>query len=267
MTKLWLLDLGELTADQGWFIEGAGTSLQSAPEPPIERRTLKLISALIEHPEHGLILYEVGSAPNAPELWPEMVFDIFPRTRYEDSNRLDRAVAAAGHDINDINAVIIGHLHLDHAGGLEFFRGRDVPIYVHEEELKYAFYAVATKEDFGAYLPHYLSFDFNWQTLHDAEIELFDGMTLYHTPGHTPGLMGLQIELDNGGPFFFTSDMFFFRENFDGHALGWLMRDHPAWHRSRKKIERIVRMREPNLVFGHDPEVFDSYSHPPEFYD
>lgn len=265
--KLWLLDYGELTADQAWFIEGAGTSLHSDESPDIVRRRLKMIGALIEHPRHGLLLYEIGPAPNAEELWPEPVFDIFARTRYADENRLDKAIAACGHDIADISAVIIGHLHLDHAGGLEFFRGRDVPIYVHAEELRYAFYAVATKEDFGAYLPHYLDFGFNWQTLHESEVELFEGLTLYHTPGHTPGLMGMQLELASAGPFFFTSDMFFFKENLDGHALGWLMRDHAAWHRSRRKLQRIFQMRDPNLVFGHDPDVFESYLSPPQHYE
>jgi len=40
---------------------------------------------------------------------------------------------------------------LDHAGGLEYFRGTDVPVYVHEIELKNAFYSVASKVDIGMY--------------------------------------------------------------------------------------------------------------------
>lgn len=38
---------------------------------------------------------------------------------------------------------------IDHAGGLENFKGTDVPIYVHEKELKHAYYSVATKSDIG----------------------------------------------------------------------------------------------------------------------
>lgn len=45
----------------------------------------------------------------------------------------------------------MGHLHLDHAGGLENFKGTDVPIHVHEKELKHAYYSVATKTDIGVY--------------------------------------------------------------------------------------------------------------------
>ena len=69
----------------------------------------------------------------------------------------------------------MSHLHLDHAGGLEFFRGRDIPIYVHGDELRNGFYGVATGEDFGAYIPHYLDFSFNWQAFSGDQVELFDG--------------------------------------------------------------------------------------------
>lgn len=46
----------------------------------------------------------------------------------------------------------MGHLHLDHAGGLEHFQNTRVPIYVHEDELKHACWAAATNLDAGLYL-------------------------------------------------------------------------------------------------------------------
>jgi glyoxylase-like metal-dependent hydrolase (beta-lactamase superfamily II) len=84
-----------------------------------------------------------------------VVQELFAITRYDDGHHLDNAIQAAGYGLDDIKAIVLSHLHLDHAGGLEFFRGRDVPVYVHGDELKNAFYAVATGEDLGAYLPHY----------------------------------------------------------------------------------------------------------------
>jgi glyoxylase-like metal-dependent hydrolase (beta-lactamase superfamily II) len=266
-SKLWLLDLGSLEADAGWFVQGANASLVSNPNPTNERRQLKMISGLIEHPKHGLILYEVGSPPNAEEVWGEHLFDTFNRTTYLEENRLDVAIARAGHDIRDVKAIIIGHLHIDHAGGLEFFRGTDVPIYVHEQELAAAYLGVATKRELGPYLPHILDFGFNWQTLNGNECELFPGLTLYHTPGHTPGLMGLMVELNENRPFYFTSDQFIFREHFeDGTPLGWLMRDTADWHRSRERIRCLASSHEPNFIFGHDPEVFERFRAAPECY-
>lgn len=91
--------------------------------------------------------------------------------------------------------MIMGHLHLDHAGGLENFRGTDVPVYTHEIELKHAFYSVATKSDLGVYLPTYLQFDINWQTWTGPTLEFAEGLVLRHAPGHTPGLSILQVNM------------------------------------------------------------------------
>jgi glyoxylase-like metal-dependent hydrolase (beta-lactamase superfamily II) len=84
---------------------------------------------------------------------------------------------------------VISHLHLDHAGGLEFFRDRDVPIYVHADELKNAFYGVATGQDLGAYLPHYMDFSFNWQPLYGDHIGCLTACTFTDSRGHTPALL------------------------------------------------------------------------------
>ena len=58
--KFSLLDFGELTADQGWFLEASGTWTLSGGYPTKEVRHLQMLGAAIDHPKHGLILYEVG---------------------------------------------------------------------------------------------------------------------------------------------------------------------------------------------------------------
>jgi len=82
-------------------------------------------------------------------VWGPQLGDLFARENYTEEMELDAQIRLTGNDIRDVKAVIIGHLHLDHAGGLEHFRGTDVPIYTHELELKHAFYSVASKTDLG----------------------------------------------------------------------------------------------------------------------
>lgn len=84
--------------------------------------------------------------------WGPDATDVFPRTCFEKKHHLPEAIQNAGYDIKDIKTVVIGHLHLDHAGGLEHFRGTGVPIYVHEKEFKHACWAAATRSDGGLYL-------------------------------------------------------------------------------------------------------------------
>jgi glyoxylase-like metal-dependent hydrolase (beta-lactamase superfamily II) len=92
-------------------------------------------------------VFDTGAAPNAREVWPPIVFELFAITEYRDEQRLDNVLGAAGFGLDDVKAIVLSHMHLDHAGGLEFFRGKDVPVYVSATELRNAFYAIASKED------------------------------------------------------------------------------------------------------------------------
>ena len=258
--KLRVMDFGALTADEGWVFEAGGVSTHGDPTPASPRRDFHMGGALIEHPKHGLILYETGPAPNWEELWPEPVKQVFGITRYAPENHLDNILQQAGYTVNDVKAVIIGHMHLDHAGGLEFFRGLDVPVYVHEDEIKYSFYAIATKQDFGAYLPHYIDSSFNFKPIYGDEFELFEGITLYKTPGHTPGTLSLKADLGSGQSFLFTSDTTFFKENFfDEQPIGWLVRDMGAWWKSLAKLKNVAARYDCNVVLGHDGDIFQKY--------
>jgi glyoxylase-like metal-dependent hydrolase (beta-lactamase superfamily II) len=177
-------------------------------------------------------------------------------------------------------------LHLDHAGGLEYFRGTDVPIYTHELELKNAFYSVATKTDIGksaspdnvkliitddimpgVYMPTYLQFDLNWKPFHGDGFELAKGLIVRHCPGHTPGLSILQTNLKDSGTWIFTTDQYIVRENYESLANpGWFTRDHASWSRSNQMVQSLQKLTDAKLIFGHDREVLFHYKTAPEFY-
>ena len=254
--KLHLLDLGNIEYDEGWPLAAAGTSTASEPAPASPRRRVAIIGALVEHPKIGPVLFDTGAAANYDELWPPMVQELFAISRDGDEQRLDVALQAVGFGLEDIKAIVLSHLHLDHAGGLEFFRGSDVPIYVHGDELRNAFYAIATGQDLGAYLPHYVDYSFNWQAVHGDEIELFEGFNLHRLPGHTPALLGLRLDLANAGTFILTSDQFHLRDNYEGpQQLGWLLRDQAAWWQSYRFVKTMADRTDARLVFGHDADV------------
>jgi glyoxylase-like metal-dependent hydrolase (beta-lactamase superfamily II) len=257
-SKISLLDLGRIDTDDGFFIRGCNAAVQSAPRPQYERRRVAVIAAVIEHPVAGPILWETGCAENARDEWPAPAWDAFPINVYEEEHHLDVALAEAGYGIDDIRSVVIGHLHLDHAGGLEKFRGKATPIFAHELEIKEHYYAVATKEDIGAYVPGDLNWELNWQPIHREEVELFENVTLRHMPGHTPGLMTMQVETQNSGHFLFSSDLYHVRDLFEQDLpQGWLGRDSHSWYRSHRWMKQLQRRYDATMVFGHDATVLE----------
>ncbi|KAJ5146534.1 uncharacterized protein N7515_001098 [Penicillium bovifimosum] len=253
-TKMHILNFGTLQADESWILRGANSSTLKNPNPVNKRRDLILLSALIEYPGVGLILYDTGCAEDLEVKWPAPATDIFPRVEYSDNHRLPNAIKATGNDIKDVKAVIVSHLHLDHAGGLEHFVNTDVPIYVHEEEFKHACWAVATGADLGTYLGHYMLLEeLKWNTFTESQFDLFQGIILHHSPGHSPGLCIMQVNLANDGTFFWTSDQFHVAENYElGQPQGGLARDHTAWYRSLNMIRRLQRLYNARIVYGHD---------------
>ena len=112
-----------------------------------------------------------------------------------------------------------------------------------------------------AYLPHYIDSAFNWKPVYGSEVELFEGITVYHTPGHTPGTLSLKVDLNNNESFLFTSDTMFFKENYyDEQPPGWLIRDMGAWWKSLAKLKTIAERHNCHVILGHDGDIFKEYA-------
>ena len=58
----------------------------------------------------------LGAGKDYPEVWGAPLNDIFAREEYSPEHELSAAIKKTGHDIKDVKMVVMGHLHLDHAG-------------------------------------------------------------------------------------------------------------------------------------------------------
>ncbi|MDL0126847.1 N-acyl homoserine lactonase family protein [Halobacterium salinarum] len=250
------LDRGTITADRAYMIDSSTMATVADPDPEHALVECPVYNLLIDHPK-GTVLWDTGSHPDAGDgYWPTPLFEAF---HHEDADEhtLPAALADAGTAISDIDAVVASHLHLDHAGGLRHFAGTDTPIYVHERELGYAYRSAAT--DTGSIAYHSPDFDraLNWRVVavDRGRRQLYPGLDLLHLPGHTPGLLGLYLEPEDGAaPAIVAGDEAYQRENYeDGVPMATsLLSSLADWRESRRRVRDLARRTTADVFCGHD---------------
>jgi len=57
----------------------------------------------------------------------------------------------------------------------------------------------------------------NWKTFDERTFDFCQGITLHHLPGHTDGLIGMQINMPEMGTYIFISDHCHVIENVSRH--------------------------------------------------
>jgi glyoxylase-like metal-dependent hydrolase (beta-lactamase superfamily II) len=251
------VDRGRIEGDASKTVDGVVEATRSDPNPDAMRGEGVVYNLVIDHPE-ATILWDSGSHPDAGDgYWPEALYDAFT---HADAAPLENDLDEAGYDLSDIDAVVQTHLHFDHAGGLHNFAGTDVPIYVHEKELKHAFYAAVTNR-YGASMGHStyhkpdFDHDLNWQVVRGQRRAFFEGVEFVHFPGHTPGLLGTLV----GDEYLFTGDLAYVGFNYEHeHPFGTsLLWSRPHWEESVTRAKDIERRTGATVVYGHDHEQLD----------
>lgn len=114
------MNLGYLDIDSAVVLSGANIFPAQLPPQQHKRRNLIMIAALVYHHDVGLILFDTGSCEDAITSWGQQALECTPRIWEKQIHGLPEAIRATGAgDISDVKAVVMSHLHQDHAGGLE----------------------------------------------------------------------------------------------------------------------------------------------------
>jgi N-acyl homoserine lactone hydrolase len=200
------------------------------------------ILAYLVETAHGRVLYDVGSdygkiadPAQRAACYDAAGFPFGPPEMHED-DRLPALLARVGVGPRDVDAVVVGHLHFDHAGGLGDFLGAE--IHCHPDE-----WAAARANADGAYFAGDFAGTHRWR-FERAEATLCAGLRIVDSPGHTPGHRSLVVEPRDGRPVILAGDAADLQENLDTEiAPGLLCRDGEGRVREDLALASIRRLK------------------------
>lgn len=170
------------------------------------------------------------------------------------------ALAKHGVKLEEIDKVILTHLHWDHAKGvLEL--PKTVPVYVQRTELMYAMdpcppdakhYETNVKDE----IPYFLQY-FHQLRLIDGEQTLEDGLWVTPLPGHSPGSQGVVVDTPQG-TYVMTGDLINCMENWTERIPAGICHSLDDYYRSFAKLEKLEKQGA-KILPGHDFVVFDLF--------
>ena len=172
---------------------------------------------------------------------------------------IEEALDKVGIPFEDIYAIGVSHLHLDHVGGLKLFAGR-VPVHAQRKELEFGLANHPGPEREGIFRIDFDDPRIDWQ-LADGDVDIAPGIRAIATPGHTPGHQSFIVDLDDsigGGGFVFAFDAADLTENIDQElAVGSFINVEPEDTIEQiRRLKTIAAERGYRLIPGHDPDVW-----------
>jgi len=266
--KLYVFSSGWLNIDK--------SALQTGAAPG--RIQIPVAFFLIKHPKGGNILFDTGNNDRIitdPTYWGPMIAAIDPGRSPDVA--IDAQLDKIGLKPADINYVVLGHMHLDHAGNVAKFP--NATIVYQRDEVVNAFWpkpGFAGPYVIGDLLPLRSPVGSNMPSRQkmielNGDLDLFgDGsMYIHRSVGHTPGSEMMIVRLPKTGPVILTSDACYLMENLQKDLLPsvGLSFDPAGIINGYTWIKHLMTTEGADVIMAHDAEGFKTRKHSPEYYE
>ena len=224
---------------------------------------------VIRHPK-GNVIFDTGNndrtIQDAAGWWGPLAKGFGLKMTANDA--IDVQLGKIGLKPADINYVVLGHMHLDHAGNMSKFP--NATFVIQNDELKAAWWP-----DPG-YSVYYIPGDFvdskKYNIIRlEGDLDLFNDRSLevMRAPGHTPGSQFAIVRLPKTGTVVLTSDVAYLKENLDKNLIPpipgtW---SPMAMYKSYQRVRHVRDVEKASIFYAHDPEVFKATKHAPDYYE
>ncbi len=206
--EITILETGRFALDGGAMFGSVPKEIWQRTYPADDRNRIQLaFRALLISSAARKILVDTGAGTLLSEKWRQ----IYQLDHNKDNLR--RSLAQQGLDPEEITDVVLTHLHFDHAGGASEISGNSLSLafprathYVQQSHWQWAL--KPSEKDRASFLPETLEPMRSSPRLRILEgpCELFPGVHLLISNGHTPGLQMVKIQ-DGSKVLFYGSDL------------------------------------------------------------
>lgn len=228
--------------------------------------TVKCPFYVVDHPE-GIVLFDTGVSyemqedpssygqHGAPHMEPFM-----DALQMSEDQRPEALLADIGYEPEDIDKVVLSHLHVDHAGNIETFPNAE--FLVQQDELKYAWWPTDPIQQ-----SFYLEGDFGVLRSHDYDVTPLNGrydvfgdgrVICLPTPGHTPGHQSLRLERSADETVILGADAAHLQQGYDAELVASYNWEPETSVESIRKLKNIERTDDADVFFLHDADHLEA---------